>query len=81
MTNLKGVSSIELHRDIKVTQNTAWFLLHRIRKAWAREAKALFESPVEVDEIHCGGKRKNMPKAKRNELAGRGPVGKRRFWA
>ena len=35
MTSLKGVSSVKLHRDIKVTQKTAWFMLHRIREAWA----------------------------------------------
>ena len=76
MTNLKGVSSMKLHRDIKVTQKTAWFMLHRIREAWAGEAKELFEGPVVVDEIYIGGKRKNMPKSKRKELTGRGPVGK-----
>ncbi len=34
MTSLKGVSSMKLHRDIGVTQKTAWFMLHRIREAW-----------------------------------------------
>ena len=34
-TNLKGVSSMKLHRDLGVTQKTAWRLLHRIREAWA----------------------------------------------
>ena len=32
MTSLKGVSSMKLHRDLKVTQKTAWFMLHRIRE-------------------------------------------------
>ena len=41
MTNLKGVSSMKLHRDIKVTQKSAWFMLHRIREACAGETKAL----------------------------------------
>lgn len=76
MTNLKGVSSMKLHRDIKVTQKTAWFMLNRIREAWAGEAKAVFEGPVEADETYIGGKRKNMPKSKRKQLTGRGPVGK-----
>ena len=80
MTSLKGVSSMKLHRDIKVSQKTAWFMLNRIREAWAGEAKAFFEGPVEVDETYVGGKRKNMSKAKRRELkeagAGRGTVGK-----
>ena len=79
MTSLKGVSSMKLHRDIKVTQKTAWFMLHRIREAWSGEcADVPFAGPVEVDETHMGGKRKNMSNAKREELAdtGRGAVGK-----
>ena len=36
MTNLKGVSSMKLHRDLKVTQKTAWFMQQRIREAAAR---------------------------------------------
>ena len=35
LTSLKSVSSMKLHRDLKVTQSTAWFMLHRIREAWA----------------------------------------------
>ena len=34
MTSLKSVSSMKLHRDLGITQKTAWFLLHRIREAW-----------------------------------------------
>ena len=77
MTSLKGVSSMKLHRDIGVTQKTAWFMLHRIREAFADAASA-FEGPVEVDESYFGGKRKNMSNARRKELegTGRGPVGK-----
>ncbi len=80
MTSLKGVSSMKLHRDIKVTQKTAWFMLQRIREAWAGEAEEVFKGPVEVDETYFGGKRANMSKAKRKALkeagAGRGSVGK-----
>ena len=76
MTSLKGVSSMKLHRDIGVSQKTAWFMLHRIREAWASERDALFSGPVEADETYIGGKRKNMPKAKRKTLTGRGAVGK-----
>ncbi|MXW92056.1 MAG: IS1595 family transposase [Rhodospirillaceae bacterium] len=76
MVSLKGVSSMRLHRDLKVTQKTAWFMLHRIREAWADEAAALFTGPAEVDETFIGGKRKNMPKAKRKQLKGRGGHGK-----
>ena len=74
-TNLKGVSSMKLHRDLGVTQKTAWHLAHRIRETWARES-CPFAGPVEADETYIGGKRKNMPNAKRKELTGRGTVGK-----
>ena len=78
LTNLKSVSSMKLQRDIGVSQPTAWFMLHRIRQAWAVEHDDQFDGPVEVDETYFGGKRKNMSKAKHKELAGtgRGAVGK-----
>ena len=74
LTSLKGVSSMKLHRDIGVTQATAWFMLQRIRKAW--ESKdPLFAGPLEVDETYLGGKERN--KHESNKLkAGRGTVGK-----
>ena len=74
-TNLKGVSSMKLHRDLGVTQKTAWHLAHRIRRSLEAKQEH-FAGPVEVDETYMGGKRKNMPKAKRKELTGRGAVGK-----
>ena len=76
MTRLKGVSSMNLHRDIGVNQRTAWFMLHRIRQAWAGDRTNMFVGPIEVDETYMGGKRKNMSKAKRAQLEGRGAVGK-----
>ncbi len=76
-TNLKGVSSMKLHRDLGVTQKTAWHLAHRIRQALGR-SEAPFSGPVEVDETYMGGKRKNMSNAQRRALkgTGRGAVGK-----
>ena len=76
VTSLKGVSSMKLHRDLKVTQKTAWFMLHRLRDAWSDSSSAPFSGPVEADETYIGGKRKNMPKSKRKALSGRGAVGK-----
>ena len=77
VTNLKGVSSMKLHRDLKVTQKTAWFMLHRLREAWGEsDSLPTFSGPVEADETYIGGKRKNMSNAKRKELTGRGAVGK-----
>ena len=74
-TSLKGVSSMKLHRDLEITQKSAWHLAHRIRKAFDGD-NPLFSGPVEADETYIGGKRKNMSKAKRAALTGRGAVGK-----
>ena len=51
LTSLKSVSSMKLHRDIKVTQPTAWFMLHRIRAAWMEDDDHTFEGPGKIDEI------------------------------
>ena len=76
LTNLKGVSSMKLHRDLGIRQATAWFMLHRIREAWAAAPEAML-GPVEADETYVGGKAKNMHASRRRDtIAGRGPVGK-----
>ena len=74
LTSLKSVSSMKLHRDIGVSQPTAWFMLHRIREAWAAENDHPFGGPVEFDDTYVGGKRRNKSNAERKEAAGRGPV-------
>ena len=77
--NIKGVSSMKLHRDLDITQKSAWHLAHRLRKAYEANG-GIFGGPVEVDETFIGGKRKNMSNAKRKALkesgAGRGADGK-----
>ncbi len=80
-TSLKGVSSMKLHRDLGVTQKTAWMMAQKIREGWIRGSSGPpVSGTVEVDETYIGGKRENMSNAKRRALreagAGRGAVGK-----
>ena len=65
-TSLKSVSSMKLHRDLSVTQKSAWHLAHRLRKALAHEP-SLFAGPVEVDETYIGGREKNRAAHKRTK--------------
>jgi transposase-like protein len=66
LTNCKnGVSSCEIAKDVKVTQKSAWFMMHRIRLAMQDEAFGKLSGEVEVDETFIGGKARNMHVDKR----------------
>lgn len=73
-TNLKGVSSMKLHRDLGISQASAWFMLHRIREAMD-SGDPLFGGPVEADETYFDGKEENKHES-RKLRQGRGAVGK-----
>ena len=75
-TGIKGTSSMKLHRDLGVTQSTAWHLAHRIRDTWRRQQPPRFDGPVEADETYFGGKRHNMSSSRRAKFSGRGASGK-----
>jgi len=75
-TARKGVSSVQMAKEIGVTQKTAWFLNHRIREAMKHRG-GLFSGEIEVDEAYIGGKAENMHKAQRERrIQGRGASGK-----
>lgn len=73
-----GISSLEIHRAIGVTQKTAWFMLHRIRTAMQSGSFEKLTGDVEADETYIGGKVENMHEwdKLRKGITGRGTVGK-----
>ncbi len=73
VSNLKGVSSMKLHRDLNITQKSAWFLSHRLREAMVLLDEP-FHGPVEADEPYLGSVEKNKHQDKKLN-AGKGAVG------
>jgi transposase-like protein len=63
-TGIKGVSSMKLHRDLGVTQKTAWHMAHRLREAWQDKGEE-YTGPVEVDETFVGGRERNKHSSKK----------------
>ena len=75
MTARKGISSLQLAKEIGVTQKTAWFLLHRLREACGGRNLTKLKGIIEIDECFVGGLEGNKH-ANKKLHAGRGPVGK-----
>lgn len=62
----KGISSVQLAQDIKVTRKTAWFMLHKIRNLYGQSVEKL-SGKVECDEMYLGGKETNKHESKKVE--------------
>ena len=74
LTARKGVSSMQLAKEIGVQQRTAWFMLHRLREACGKETDKL-RGQIEIDETFIGGLESNKHESKKLNM-GRGSVGK-----
>src|SRR3984957_4262693 len=74
VTARKGISSMQLSKEIGITQKSAWFVLQRLREACGKDLAKLRGS-VEIDECYIGGKERNKHEHKKLHR-GRGATGK-----
>lgn len=74
VTARKGISSMQLAKEIGITQKSAWFVLHRLREACGKDLERL-RGMVEIDETFIGGKEINKHEKDKLKI-GRGAVGK-----
>ena len=73
-TARKGVSALQLSKELDISYRSAWFMAHRLREACAATGE-LLSGMVEVDETYIGGLERNKHDSKKLK-AGRGAVGK-----
>jgi ISXO2-like transposase domain/Transposase zinc-ribbon domain len=70
ISNPKGVSSMEIHRQLGITQKSAWFVVQRIRElTMALEPQPIMTGTVEIDETFIGGKEKWKHASKKSKGA------------
>jgi len=62
----KGMSAHQLHRMLKVTYRSAWFMAHRIRYTMSQEPlSSKLQGIIEVDETYIGGKIRTVPQVQK----------------
>ena len=59
LSHKKGISSLQLSRDLQITQKTAWYVLQKIRTCLICKNEGQLDGEVECDETFVGGKNKN----------------------
>ncbi len=69
MTARKGISAMQLHKELDISYKASWYLLHRLRLACGSKMEAL-RGIVEVDEVYLGGEEENKHESKRLKVGG-----------